>query len=107
MTRAVLFTVFACIVFAGIESAADAAGPDWEVDSGGSHELHGTTHDEHHESDDDSHHDDHFCHCNAHGVALAPVDMVPATHALHVSHLRYDDHFTSLVAPPLLRPPNI
>ena len=102
---------FFCIVFAGIESTADAAGPDLIVDHGGSHELHGTAHDHEphstaHDDDDDGHHDDHFCHCNAHAAALPAIDIVGMGEEPSLSHRRYSVYFTSLVAPPLLRPPN-
>jgi hypothetical protein len=106
MTRTILCAVFFCIVFAGIESAADAAALDRTVDQHSSHELHSTAHDEHIDSGDDSQHDDHYCHCNAHGAALVAIDIAAPDDESTFSHRRYDVYFTSLLAPPPLRPPN-
>ncbi len=111
MTKSILFSVFVSIVFAGIESAANAAGavPDADHDNG--HEVHGSVHSESHEHDgtdhDDADHDeDHFCHCSVHSVALLSCVVAGTAKNQFVSSSRYVYHFSSLTDPPLLRPPN-
>ncbi len=113
MIRAVLFSVFVSIIFAGFEGATDAAGPGFEGNQVNSHEVHGSTHiDSHehdvggHKHDGDGHQDDHFCHCSVHAVALLTTLVSSVTEEKSVSTSRYDDQFSSLVDPPLLRPPN-
>jgi hypothetical protein len=113
MTRAILFSVFVSIIFAGYEGATDAAGPDIAGSKVDGHEVHGSAHiDSHehdgdgHEHEGDGHQDDHFCHCSVHAAALLSTVVSSATEERSASSTRYDDHFSSLVEPPLLRPPN-
>ena len=106
MTKPILFLALLGIIFAGFEGATDAAGLDFDAGQDNGHEVHGSTHVESHEHDDDSHHDDHFCHCSVHTMALPPTVLVSATEDKSVSSNRYDGRFTTLVTPPLLRPPN-
>jgi hypothetical protein len=113
MTRAILISAFASIIFAGFEGAADAANPDIAGGKVDGHEVHGSAHiDRHehdgngHEDDGDDHEDDHFCHCSVHAAALLSTVVSPATEERSDSSSRYDDRFPSLVDPPLLRPPN-
>ena len=111
VTKSIVFSVFVSIIFAGIESAADAAGavPDTDHDNG--HEIHGSVHSESHDHDDADHDDadheeDHFCHCSVHSVALLSCAVAGTAETRFVSSSRYDYHFSSLADPPLLRPPN-
>jgi hypothetical protein len=106
MSRSILISVFVSIVFAGFESAADAAGPI--IDSGheSSHEVHGSIHSDSHEHDGDDHDEDHYCHCSAHAAALLSFAIACTPENRSVSSCRYEDRFSSLVDPPLLRPPN-
>ena len=106
MTRTILIAVFVSIVFAGFESAADAAG--FVVDSGheSGHEVHGSAHSDSHEHDGENHDGEHFCHCTVHAAAIIPSIVVCTAEEIFVSSSRYDDRFSSLVDPPLLRPPN-
>jgi hypothetical protein len=109
MTRAILFSVFVGIIFAGFEGATDAAGPGFEGNQVNGHEVHGSAHIDSHEHDIDGHKhdgDDHFCHCSVHALALLTALVSSATEEKSVSSSRYDDQFSSLVEPPLLRPPN-
>ena len=106
MTRPILILVSLGIIFAGFEGAADAAGLDFEASRDNGHEVHGTIHVDSHEHDGDSHHDDHFCHCSVHAAAILCTVFVSAPEERFVSTNRYDGRFSTLVAPPLLRPPN-
>ena len=106
MTRTILITVFVSILFAGFESAADAAG--FVVNSGheSSHEAHGLAHSDSHEHDGENNDDEHFCHCSVHAAALIPFIVACTADDKFVSSNHYDDRFSSLEDPPLLRPPN-
>ena len=106
MTKPILISVLLGIVFTGFEGAADAAGRDFAANRDHGHEVHGSAHAASHEHDGDSHHDDHFCHCSVHAMALPPTAFISATEDKSVSSNRYDGRFTTLVVPPLLRPPN-
>lgn len=106
MTKPILISVIFSIICAGIEGASDSAGPDIEGSQVNGHEVHGMAHIDSHEHDPDSDHDDHFCHCSVHAAALLSAVVYSATEERSVSPSSYDDHFSSLVDPPLLRPPN-
>ncbi len=106
MTRPILILALLGIIFAGFEGVADAAGLDFEASQDNGHEVHGTAHVDSHEYDGDSHHDDHFCHCSVHAAAILSTVIVSATKERSVWPNRYDSRFPTLVAPPLLRPPN-
>lgn len=106
MTKSVLFFVFVSIIFAGIESAADAASIVIDVDHNNGHEIHGSTHAESHEHNGADHDEDDFCHCNAHTAAILSCDVASPAKNQFVSVSRYQHGFSSLVDPPLLRPPN-
>ena len=106
MARVILFSVLVSILFSGFESAAEAVGPAWDNDQDVSHEAHGKLHTDYHEQDGDSQHDDHYCHCNVHAAALLAVEIDTSVNEPYASRGSYDHRFTSLVAPPLLRPPN-
>ena len=102
MTRAILISVLVSMLFAGLEGATDAAGPGIDTSQENGHEMHGPPHVESHEHEGD----DHFCHCGVHAVALLTSIDISVSENQSVSHSRYDDRFSSLLAPPLLRPPN-
>ena len=106
MVRSILITVFVSMIFAGFESAADAAGP--MVDSGheSTHEVHTSPHMLGHEHDGDEHDDEHFCHCSAHTAAIFSINAICALEERSVSPTSCDNRFSSLADPPLLRPPN-
>ena len=106
MTKSILFSVFVSIIFAGIESAADAAVTVLDADHDNGHEIHGSAHSESHEHDGADHDEDHFCHCSVHTVALLSCAVAYTAENRSVSSSRYENHFSSLVDPPLLRPPN-
>jgi hypothetical protein len=106
MTRPILIFALLGIMFAGFEGATDAAGLDFETSQDHGHEVHGSAHFDSHEHDGDSHHDDHFCHCSAHAAALLSTAFASATQERSVWPNRYDGRFSTLVTPPLLRPPN-
>lgn len=106
MTKAILVSVFFSIMCASFEGASDGAGPDVEGSQVNGHEVHGSAHTDNHEHDSDSQQDDHFCHCSVHAAALLYTIVSSVTEERSVSPSRYDDRFSSLVDPPLLRPPN-
>ena len=106
MTRSILLLVLVSVVFTGFESAADAAGVIDESGHESSHEVHGSAHSESHEHDGDDHDEDHFCHCGVHTAALLSFAIACTPENRSVSSIRYIDRFSSLVDPPLLRPPN-
>ena len=111
MRRSILFSVFVSVVFAGIESATDAAAAVVDADQYNVHEIHGSAHSESHEHDgadhDDADHDeDHFCHCSVHTAALLSCGIAFTAENRSVSSSYYETRFSSLADPPLLRPPS-
>ena len=107
MKRSILFSVFVSIIFAGFESAADAAGAVANTDRDSGHEVHGSAHSESHEHDGADHDEEHFCHCSVHAAAIASCEVAGSADNRSVSLSHYAVRFSSLVDPPLLRPPNI
>lgn len=106
MTRIILNFVFTGMILAGFEGAADAAGSALADSQDHGHEIHGSIHADSHEHNGESDHDDHFCHCGVHAAALLCVAVTSGCNERYVSSDRYDSRFSSLIAPPLLRPPN-
>ncbi len=107
MTKPILILMIVSVAFAGFEGATDAAGPDIEGSHQvNGHEVHGSAHSESHEHDGADHDEDHFCHCSVHTAVLLSTLVSSATEERFVSPSHYDDHFSSQVDPPLLRPPN-
>jgi hypothetical protein len=107
MKKSILFSVFVSLIFAGFESAADAAGAVVTTDRDSGHEVHGSAHSESHEHDGADHDEDHFCHCSVHAAAIVSCAVAGLADNRSVSLIRYAVRFSSLVDPPLLRPPNI
>ena len=105
MTKRIIISLIFSILCAGFEGASDGAGPEIGGSQVNSHEVHGSPHFDNHEHDGDSQHDDHFCHCSVHAAALLFTVEYSATKERSVLRGRYDDHFSSLADPPLLRPP--
>ena len=106
MTKPILILMIVSIIFAGFEGATDSAGPDFEGSQVNGHEVHSSAHSESHEHDGADHDEDHFCHCSVHTAVLLSSVASSATEERSVSPSHYDDHFSSQVDPPLLRPPN-
>jgi len=106
MTKPILISLIVSIMIAGFEGATDAAGPDIEGGQVNGHEVHGSSHSDSHEHDSADHDEDHFCHCSVHTAVLLSTVVSSANEEKSDSPRHYDEHFSSLADPPLLRPPN-
>lgn len=106
MTRTVIIAVITGLVFSGFEAVAETGDVEAIDAHGHSHEIHSSAHTSGHDHDDSTDHDDHFCHCGVHAPALPASDVIAAAPEPSVATTRHDGRFSSLHAPPLLRPPN-
>ena len=106
MTRAIGIAVFCGIVLSGFEGVAESANPSPVDAHEHGHEIHGSGHGESHDHDKSSDLDDHFCHCGVHAPALVSSIVTPVVPGTPVSTNRHSERFSSLLSPPLLRPPD-